>query len=360
MSARNYLNTATPVGLASGIDDTTPTLPVPSTAGYPTAPFTLALQRGSDSQEFCLCTSKGPTSFTVQRGYDGTDAIPHDIASPVEHCVGALDYTEANFHINNQAHDQHTQYLRKDLLTAKGSLYVATASGTIVQLAIGADGTVLVADSGQSKGMLWGSAIPTGSLIMFAGGSAPAGYLLSNGAIRTKGVGGTDDPLYQVIGSVFNTGGESTDQFRLPNLCGRMPIGVGTGSGLTARALGGIGGAEGVALIASQLAQHAHTMAHSHTANQGDHHHGVPGSPVDYGFRFVVSESGAQSNYLYASSAASGNRGQGVTFSTTSEEDPNITVSGSTAANTGTAPAAPAVAHENMSPFIAINFLIKR
>lgn len=51
--------------------------------------------------------------------------------------------------------DDHTQYTKKATLTAKGDLYVATASGVITRRAVGADGRALVADSGQADGVNW-------------------------------------------------------------------------------------------------------------------------------------------------------------------------------------------------------------
>lgn len=48
-------------------------------------------------------------------------------------------------------------------LTAKGDLYVATASNTVTRLAVGADNTFLKADSGQSSGVIWAS--PSGAAL---------------------------------------------------------------------------------------------------------------------------------------------------------------------------------------------------
>lgn len=42
-------------------------------------------------------------------------------------------------------------------LTAKGDLYVATGAGTVTRLAVGANGTVLTADSAQTSGAKWAS-----------------------------------------------------------------------------------------------------------------------------------------------------------------------------------------------------------
>src|SRR5690606_35327240 len=54
MTIRNYANVAQPTSLTSdiGINDTT--LPVVSTAGYPSAPFTIALERGEANEEVVL------------------------------------------------------------------------------------------------------------------------------------------------------------------------------------------------------------------------------------------------------------------------------------------------------------------
>lgn len=43
----------------------------------------------------------------------------------------------------------------RSTLTTKGDLYVATASATVARQGVGADGTVLTADSGQTNGIRW-------------------------------------------------------------------------------------------------------------------------------------------------------------------------------------------------------------
>jgi hypothetical protein len=58
--------------------------------------------------------------------------------------------------------DDHTQYLKEADLTAKGDIYVATASGTITRLGVGANGKVLVADSTTTEGIKWGGYYRTG------------------------------------------------------------------------------------------------------------------------------------------------------------------------------------------------------
>jgi microcystin-dependent protein len=78
------------------------------------------------------------------------------------------------------------------------------------------------------------STVPTGSLLPFAGISAPAGFLLANGApVSTT----TYSNLFAAIGYTYGGAGAS---FNLPNMSGFVPAGVGGSLGLT---LGGTTGA---------------------------------------------------------------------------------------------------------------------
>ena len=98
------------------------------------------------------------------------------------------------------------------------------------------------------------------------------------------------------------------ETFAAPDMRGRMPIGVGTGVGLSARALAATGGAETHQLTEAELAAHDHTYDKS------------PAIRADIGGGAIV------------------------TATLTS------TASGSTGGDT---------AHENMSPFIALNYIIR-
>lgn len=78
-----------------------------------------------------------------------TWTVTRDIRTVLaSHSLGAsvfLDHTAAD----------HEALVQKALLTAKGSLFVATASGVVTEIAVGADGTVLRANSGQPTGLEW-------------------------------------------------------------------------------------------------------------------------------------------------------------------------------------------------------------
>jgi hypothetical protein len=55
------------------------------------------------------------------------------------------------------ASDPHTGYVLESLVDAKGDIIAATAADAISRLAVGANGTVLTADSAQSTGLAWAS-----------------------------------------------------------------------------------------------------------------------------------------------------------------------------------------------------------
>lgn len=95
----------------------------------------------------------------------------------------------------------------------------------------------------------------TGEIRMYGGSSAPSGWLSCDGSAVSRS---TYASLFAILGTTFGVGDGSTT-FNVPDLKGRAPIGVGTGSGLTARTLGGKVGAE----------THTHAMPHQHEETVG-------------------------------------------------------------------------------------------
>jgi len=149
--------------------------------------------------------------------------------------------------------------------------------------------------------------VPAGTVSMFAGATAPATYRFCDGALVSRT---TFAPLFTAIGTAWGAGDGSTT-FALPDLRGRVPIGVGTGSGLTARALAASGGAE------------THTMT---TAEMPAHTHPLIGNAIQGGSNFSPSAT------------------------TDFSSRPSAFVTDSTGGGG---------AHNNMQPFNGINFIIK-
>jgi microcystin-dependent protein len=86
-----------------------------------------------------------------------------------------------------------------------------------------------------------------GEVRMFAGARAPQGWETCNGQHVSAQ---QHTALYSLLGTIY--GGDTTTAFRLPDLGGRVPIGAGTGVGLSPRALGATGGAGQASLAAGQ------------------------------------------------------------------------------------------------------------
>jgi microcystin-dependent protein len=96
-----------------------------------------------------------------------------------------------------------------------------------------------------------------GMVIASAGSASPsAHWLLCDGASYARA---SYPALYNAIGSAF--GAVDGSHFNVPDLVGRVPLGVGSGAGLTPRALAASGGEEAHQLIAAEIPAHTHTLA---------------------------------------------------------------------------------------------------
>ncbi|WP_211441295.1 phage tail protein [Collimonas humicola] len=92
-----------------------------------------------------------------------------------------------------------------------------------------------------------------GSIMTFGFQFNPSGWQLCNGqtlAIQQYAA------LFSLLGT--NYGGNGTQNFQLPNLQGRVPIGQGTGLGLTPRVIGEASGTENIEISISNLPSHTH------------------------------------------------------------------------------------------------------
>jgi len=101
-----------------------------------------------------------------------------------------------------------------------------------------------------------------GEIVTFAGSTSPSpNWLACDGASLLR----TDYPdLFMVIGTTY--GSVDGTHFNLPDLSGRVVLGVGSGSGLSTYTLGQSGGEETHQLTVGELASHTHSdVGHSHT-----------------------------------------------------------------------------------------------
>jgi microcystin-dependent protein len=207
-------------------------------------------------------------------------------------------------------------------VTLAGTLGIANG-GTGLST-IGPSGTVLTSNGTSA---LWSVSVPVGTINMWATGTAPAGYLLCNGASASTT---TYAALFAVIGYTFGGSGGS---FLLPNYTNRMPYGTTVGAtGGTADAV---------------------VVSHTHTASVSD-----PGHQHLFGADDMIASQGgynAQSGFPYDATSTGG--GGGVNLYTKDINNNNnpqatgITVSNSTTGVSGT--------NANLPPYLGINFIIK-
>ena len=157
-----------------------------------------------------------------------------------------------------------------------------------------------------------------GEIRMFAGNFNPAGWEFCNGQLVPIS---ENETLFQLIGTTYGGDGQST--FALPNLQSRIPIHQGQGAGLSNRTLGETGGAESVTLTTQQIPLHNHAMLVSTESGTGT-------SPAN-----AVLASGSNVS-IYRPDVI-----------------PNLPMN-----PTSLSPAGGSQPHDNMQPFICINYII--
>ena len=100
---------------------------------------------------------------------------------------------------------------------------------------------------------------------IFAGNFAPRGWAFCNGQLLPIS---QNTALFSLIGTIY--GGDGRTTTALPNMQGRAPMHPGRGPGLTARRLGERGGTTEVTLTEAQMPNHNHAiMASTSPASTG-------------------------------------------------------------------------------------------
>ncbi|WP_417767956.1 phage tail protein [Stappia sp.] len=154
---------------------------------------------------------------------------------------------------------------------------------------------------------------------IFAGNFAPRSWAFCDGQLLPIS---QNTALFSLIGTVYGGDGRSTTA--LPNMMGRAPMHPGRGPGLTSRRLGQRGGVEMVTLSEAQMPDHTHTLR------------AVGSDPAD-----VTTPT---QNTAFAFSSG------GNAFSLNS---PNSTMAEQMLPQAGGSQA-----HNNMQPYLTVNFII--
>lgn len=199
-------------------------------------------------------------------------------------------------------------------------------------------------------------AIP-GLIEPFAGTTVPTGYLLCDGSAVSRTTYAT---LYAVIGDTFGAG-DGVDTFNLPDLSGRVPLGVSS-----THLLGSTGGSETVTLVEAELPAHTHevpqhghadtigatTPAFSHTITQPAFNYNKPNINV------VLPTSGYSFTAVTGSGSTAATRSTNVAVS--AHASANCTMSGSVANKDAfnSNSSGGGLSHSNMQPYTVFNYII--
>jgi microcystin-dependent protein len=94
-----------------------------------------------------------------------------------------------------------------------------------------------------------------GIIKIFGGNFAPRGWALCNGQLLSIS---QNTALFSILGTTYGGNGQTT--FALPNLQGRVPVGMGTAQSGTTYIEGEVGGVESVSLVLGNLPPHTHPL----------------------------------------------------------------------------------------------------
>jgi microcystin-dependent protein len=104
-----------------------------------------------------------------------------------------------------------------------------------------------------------------GQLLLVGFSFAPVGWAFCNGSLLP--ISGYE-ALYSLLGTTY--GGDGVSTFGLPDLRGRIPIGVGALPGGGNYTLGQMGGAENVLIDVNTYPTHSHSVGASGVAGNGN------------------------------------------------------------------------------------------
>lgn len=94
-----------------------------------------------------------------------------------------------------------------------------------------------------------------GQIELFGFNFTPRGWASCDGQLLAIA---QNDALFALIGTIY--GGDGRTTFGLPDLRGRVAIGMGTGPGLSPYSIGELSGNQEVTLLSTQVPSHSHVL----------------------------------------------------------------------------------------------------
>jgi microcystin-dependent protein len=217
--------------------------------------------------------------------------------------------------------------------------------------------------------------IPAGAMMAWASDVVPANWLLCDGSAVSRS---TYASLFAAVGTTYGSG-DGTTTFNLPNLKGKTIVGRDSGQ-TEFDTLGETGGAKTHTLTISEIPSHTHASTlSSNVVSSSDHRHDYKFSFFDNNYKATGPNAGMGGGldtagaWRYSTSRWQGGVSDGTSnqttetaggtttgtstrFSTTGDTN---TPSASTTVGITNASAGSGGAHNNLQPYIVLNYIIK-
>lgn len=195
-----------------------------------------------------------------------------------------------------------------------------------------------------------------GSIVLFAGSTAPEGWLICDGSEVSRI---TYSSLFEVVGTLYGEGdGETT--FNLPDLSGRVLIGASDSHTMASH-----GGEESHVLSISEMPEHTHSVPpHGHNSSITASTPVLSHTITQAAFTYSAPNGTMGANNHGGPTLYNGTTATAATLSTSvgvanhPETDCDVTCTIEDCPATDTSSVGEGLAHNNMQPFITMNYII--
>lgn len=217
MSTREF-KPAPETSIPGGITDIDLSATLADGSGYPTGAgtqsFALILDPETSAEEHVLCSGRSGDVVTFSiRGYAGTAAVDHDPGCRVRHGFDSVAAQDVHDHLDDPTAAHPASSIT---YTPVGTIAATDVQSAVAEVASDAAAAL-------TAGLAGVSTMPIGSITMWPTATAPTGWLLCDGAAVSRT---TYSALFALLSSLSYGSGNGTTTFNVPNLKGKIPVGL--------------------------------------------------------------------------------------------------------------------------------------